>query len=154
MYNPIWQGIFILLHQKKMKLNQQQVDALAKTIFDMKYWDEYQNEIKKQAAEKMKLLKKTPLYKELSKIDSSLVIAVRLSAGTLSPYWLGKKSYFCGDNIYIDLRKLDDELMSFIQNSWQMNSWDKELEIKNKIYLASIDGDSRDWIVKAVIDML
>lgn len=137
-----------------MKLNQQQVNALAKTIFDMKFWEEYQKEIKKQVAEKMKELKKTPLYKELSKIDSNLVMAVRLSEETLAPYRLRERSCFCGDSTYINLSKLDDELLSFIQKSWQINSWDKEQEIKNKIYLASIDNTDRDWIVKAVIDML
>ena len=136
-----------------MKLNQQQVNALAKTIFDMKFWEEYQKELKKQVAEKMKEIKKTPLYKELSKIDSDIVIAVRLSEDTLSPYKLGKKNCFSGDT-YINLRKLDDELTKFIQSSWQINTWDKEQEIKNKIYLASIDNTDRDWIVKAVIDML
>lgn len=137
-----------------MKLNQQQVNALAKTIFDMKFWEEYQKEIKKQVAEKMKEIKKTPLYKELSKIDSDIVIAVRLSEETLAPYRLRKRSCFCGDSIYINLNKLDDELTKFIQSSWQINTWDKEQEIKNKIYLASIDNTDRDWIVKAVIDML
>lgn len=146
-------GYFILLHQKEMKLNQQQVNALAKTIFDMKYGDEYQEEVKRQVAEKMKEIKKTPLYKELSKINSDIVMAVRLPEEALIPYRLGKKNCFCGDT-YINLNKLDDELTRFIQNSWQINSWDKEQEIKNKIYLASIDNDDRDWIVKAVIDML
>lgn len=136
-----------------MKLNQQQVNALAKTIFDMKFWEEYQEEVKRQVAEKMKELKKSPLYKELSKINSDIVMAVRLPEDALIPYRLGKKSCFCGDT-YINLNKLDDELTRFIQNSWQVNTWDKEQEIKNKIYLASIDNDDRDWIVKAVIDML
>ncbi len=136
-----------------MKLNQQQVNALAKTIFDMKFWEEYQEEVKKQVAEKMKELKKTPLYKELSKINSDIVMAVRLPEDALIPYRLGKKNCFFGDT-YINLNKLDDELTRYIQNSWQINSWDKEQEIKNKIYLASIDNDDRDWIVKAVIDML
>lgn len=82
-----------------MKLNQQQVNALAKTIFDMKYWEEYQNEVKKQVAEKMKLIKKTPLYKELSKIDSSIVMAVRIPEEALTPFRLGKKNCFLGTPI-------------------------------------------------------